>query len=28
MPEHNSGEGSRSTTRYGVQRLVWYEEHF
>src|SRR5689334_24932049 len=28
MPEHKSGEGSRFTSRYGVQRLVWYEEHF
>jgi putative endonuclease len=28
MPEHNSGQGSRFTSRYGVQRLVWYEEHF
>nr|WP_287215938.1 GIY-YIG nuclease family protein [Mesorhizobium sp.] len=26
MPEHRSGEGSRFTSRYGVQRLVWYEE--
>ncbi|WP_366512642.1 GIY-YIG nuclease family protein, partial [Mesorhizobium sp.] len=24
MPEHKSGEGSRFTSRYGVQRLVWY----
>ncbi len=23
-----SGEGSRFTSRYGVQRLVWYEEYF
>ncbi|MFD1982038.1 GIY-YIG nuclease family protein [Mesorhizobium newzealandense] len=23
MPEHKSGEGSGSTCRYGVQRLVW-----
>lgn len=28
MPEHKSGMGSRFTSRYGVQRLVWYEEHF
>ncbi len=28
LPEHKSGEGSRFTSRYGVQRLVWYEEHF
>ncbi|RWM50586.1 MAG: GIY-YIG nuclease family protein [Mesorhizobium sp.] len=28
MPEHKSGQGSRFTSRYGVQRLVWYEEHF
>ncbi|UCI33335.1 GIY-YIG nuclease family protein [Mesorhizobium sp. B4-1-4] len=28
MPEHKSGEGSRFTGRYGVQRLVWYEEYF
>ena len=28
MPEHKSGGGSRFTSRYGVQRLVWYEEHF
>ena len=26
--EHKSGEGSGFTRRYGVQRLVWYEEHF
>ena len=26
--EHKSGEGSGFTARYGVQRLVWYEEHF
>jgi len=23
-----TGQGSRFTSRYGVQRLVWYEEHF
>ena len=28
IPEHKSGTGSRFTSRYGVQRLVWYEEHF
>ena len=28
MPEHRSGQGSRFTSRYCVQRLVWYEEHF
>jgi putative endonuclease len=28
MPEHKDGTGSRFTARYGVQRLVWYEEHF
>ena len=28
MPEHKEGRGSRFTARYGVQRLVWYEEHF
>ena len=28
MPEHKAGQGSRFTGRYGVQRLVWYEEHF
>jgi putative endonuclease len=28
MPEHRSGQGSRFTSRYGVQRLVWYEEFF
>jgi len=28
MPEHKAGSGSRFTARYGVQRLVWYEEHF
>ncbi|RWP25487.1 MAG: GIY-YIG nuclease family protein [Mesorhizobium sp.] len=28
MPEPKSGEGSRFTSRYGVRRLVWYEEHF
>lgn len=27
MPEHRA-DGSRFTARYGVQRLVWYEEHF
>jgi putative endonuclease len=28
MPEHKSGQGSRFTSQYGVQRLVWYEEYF
>ncbi len=28
MPEHKEGSGSRFTARYGVLRLVWYEEHF
>ncbi len=28
MPEHKAGQGSRFTARYGVCRLVWYEEHF
>jgi putative endonuclease len=28
IPEHKAGEGSGFTGRYGVQRLVWYEEHF
>ena len=23
MPEHKSGQGSRFTSRYGVQRLAW-----
>jgi len=28
IPEHKAGIGSRFTARYGVMRLVWYEEHF
>jgi len=28
MPEHKSGQGAGFTSRYGVQRLVWYEEFF
>lgn len=28
MFEHKSNTGSRFTRRYGVQRLVWYEERF
>ncbi|PZO82449.1 MAG: excinuclease ABC subunit C [Mesorhizobium amorphae] len=28
MWEHTSGRGSKFVARYGVQRLVWYEEHF
>ena len=27
-PSTRIGTGSRFTARYGVQRLVWYEEHF
>ncbi|MGB3543546.1 GIY-YIG nuclease family protein, partial [Rubrivirga sp.] len=25
--EHRSGEGSKFVARYGVTRLVWFEEH-
>jgi len=25
MPEHKTGQGSSFTSRYGVQRLVWYD---
>ena len=28
IPEHKDGKGSHFTSRYGVQRMVWYEEHF
>ncbi len=28
VPQHKDGTDSRFTARYGVQRLVWYEEHF
>ncbi|WP_375588425.1 GIY-YIG nuclease family protein [Hoeflea alexandrii] len=28
IPEHVAGTGARFTRRYGVRRLVWYEEHF
>jgi putative endonuclease len=28
IPEHKDGKGSRFTSKYGVQRLVWYEEFF
>ena len=28
IPEHKQRKGSHFTARYGVQRLVWYEEHF
>ncbi|WP_244620060.1 GIY-YIG nuclease family protein [Mesorhizobium sp. NFR06] len=28
MPWHKTGQGSNCTSRYGVQRLVWYEEYF
>lgn len=27
IEEHRGGEGSRFTARYGVARLVWFEEH-
>ena len=28
IPERKAGQGSRFTSRYNVQRLVWYEEFF
>ncbi len=28
IPQHKEGTGSRFTAKYGVVRLVWYEEHF
>ena len=28
MAEHRADTGSQFTARYGVQRLVWYEEYF
>jgi putative endonuclease len=28
IPEHSAGTVSRFTSKYGVRRLVWYEEHF
>jgi len=28
MPEHRDGTASKFTAKYGVRRLVWYEEHF
>jgi putative endonuclease len=28
VPEHKEGEGKGFTARYGVTRLVWFEEHF
>ena len=28
IPEHKEARGSGFTARYGVHRLVWYEEHF
>lgn len=28
IPEHAAGTGSRFTSKYGVRRLVCYEEHF
>jgi putative endonuclease len=27
IPEHKTGQGSSFTSRYGVQRPVWYEEY-
>ena len=27
IPEHKEAKGSGFTARYGVHRLVWYEEH-
>ena len=27
MEEHRSGAGSSFTAKYGVMRLVWFEEH-
>ncbi len=28
IPQHKEGTGSKFAARYGVQRLVWYEEFF
>ncbi|PBB16396.1 GIY-YIG nuclease family protein [Mesorhizobium sp. WSM4313] len=28
IPEHKNGQDSSFASRYGVQRLVWYEEYF
>jgi len=28
IPEHKEAKARGFTARYGVQRLVWYEEHF
>ena len=28
IPQHKDGTGSKFAARYGVQRLVWYEEFF
>jgi putative endonuclease len=28
IPQHKDGTGSRFAARFGVQRLVWYEEFF
>ncbi|MFN3171908.1 MAG: GIY-YIG nuclease family protein [Hyphomicrobiales bacterium] len=28
IAQHKCGKGSKFTARYGVKRLVWYEEHF
>lgn len=27
MAEHKDGKGSAFPARYGIQRLVWYEDH-
>lgn len=27
VAQHKCGEGSKFTARYGIKRLVWYEEH-
>ncbi|MEO0385010.1 MAG: GIY-YIG nuclease family protein [Pseudomonadota bacterium] len=27
IAQHKCGEGSKFTAKYGVKRLVWYEEH-
>ncbi len=27
VEEHRNGTGSEFTTKYGVKRLVWFEEH-
>ena len=28
IAQHKRGEGSGFSAKYGVKRLVWYEEHF